>query len=73
MGFHPARSVVLIGLRRRRIGLTEGLDLPPPEEAVDVAERMIEPLLRDQPDAALIVGYEAGAASPPDRSPSATS
>jgi hypothetical protein len=58
LGYHPDRSVVLMALRRRRISLTERVDLPAAAEMAATAERMIQPLLRDLPDSALLVGYE---------------
>src|SRR4051794_35830948 len=58
LGFHPRRSVVLMALRQRRLTLTQRLDLPDPGTELEAAIAMVRPLLRDQPDSALIIGYE---------------
>jgi hypothetical protein len=58
LGLHPRRSVVLMALQQRRLSLTQRLDLPDPDEEFRAAAAMIRPLLRDQPDSALVIGYE---------------
>ena len=67
LGFHPSRSVVLMALQQRRLNLTQRLDLPDPGAELQAATVMIRPLLRDQPDSALIVGFEDVHARPLSR------
>ena len=66
LGYHPSDSLVALALRDRQIGLVERIDLPP-EDAVDAAcAAMVPPLVREEPDGVLLVGYESrpGAAMP---------
>jgi hypothetical protein len=58
LGFHPDRSVVLVSLQGRRVGLTERVDLPQAIDVADASDRIIWPLLRDNPDSVLLIGYE---------------
>jgi hypothetical protein len=58
LGFHPCRSILLMALRQRRLNLTQRLDLPDAGQEFQAAAAMIGPLLRDQPDSALVIGYE---------------
>ena len=58
LGFHPRQSVVLTALQQRRLSLTQRLDLPDPDCELEAAKAMIRPLLRDQADSALVIGYE---------------
>ena len=59
LGFQPQRSVVLMALQQRRIGLTERLDLPDPGQELAAAAAMLRPLLRDQADSALLIDKSA--------------
>ena len=66
LGYHPSDSLVALALRDRQIGLVERIDLPP-DDAVDVASAaVVPPLVREDPDGVLLVGYEStpGAALP---------
>ena len=66
LGYHPSDSLVALALRDRQIGLVERIDLPP-DEAVDAASAaVVLPLVREDPDGVLLVGYESrpGAAMP---------
>jgi hypothetical protein len=56
-GFVPAESLVAVSLRRKRIGLTLRVDLPPDEAADEIASR----LAHDRADAAVVVVYTSGA------------
>jgi hypothetical protein len=58
LAFHPRRSVALMALQQRRLNLTQRLDLPDPGHELEAARAMIRPLLRQQPDSALVIGYE---------------
>lgn len=59
LGYHPRRSVVVIALHDRRMGLVARTDLPPgptvPDEMVDA---VVEPFRREDVDGVLLVGYE---------------
>ncbi len=70
LGFRPAESVVLVGLRGpggRRVGLTVRADLPPPGAAPALARTLAGKLLTDDPDAALlaVVSETPDRAGPP--------
>ena len=58
LGFHPRDSVVVVSLHGRRMGLVQRLDLPPLEHVAEAAAAMIRPLLADEPESALLIGYE---------------
>lgn len=60
-GFPPQDSVVLLSLRgrRRRLGLTVRLDLPPPEMESQVATVLVERVVQDGASAAVAVVYGA--------------
>ena len=59
VGFQPARSAVLLSLRkpRERVGLTMRVDLPPPEDAADVVTDLLPYLRRDRADKVIVVLY----------------
>jgi hypothetical protein len=65
LGFHPADSVVAIGLARQRVTFTVRTDLPPPDDVDAVADQIADALETQGVDIALIVGY--GAAAPVTR------
>ncbi|MEX2289461.1 MAG: DUF4192 domain-containing protein [Mycobacteriales bacterium] len=60
-GFPPQDSVVLLSLRgrRRRLGLTVRLDLPPPELESQGATMLIERVVQDGASAAVVVIFGA--------------
>jgi hypothetical protein len=58
LGFHPKRSVVLVNLKGNRLGLTQRIDIPPPEHAQDAANAMVGPMLQDCPTSVVLLGYE---------------
>src|SRR5690348_9031079 len=62
-GFHPADSVVLIGLDGRRVAFQARADLTPPAEPV--AEQLAGLLVRQGLRRALIVGYGPAAVADP--------
>src|SRR6185312_13056099 len=60
-------SLVVVCLRRNRIGVVGRVDLPPPEvEPHLVAVELLPVVEREQPDAVVLVGFESrgGAAEP---------
>ncbi len=58
MGFHPTRSVVLMGLHRKQLGLIQRLDLPAPADAGAAAELLVDNLRREQCTGVVLVVYE---------------
>lgn len=59
LGYHPQRSLVLIGLRRKHLGLVQRLDLPTlPRDCAAAAELMVGHLRNDGCTAAVLVVYE---------------
>jgi hypothetical protein len=65
LGYHLEDCLVVVALRGRSVGMLQRLDLPEPGRARDAAGQLVEPLLREDPDAVLLVAYEgdAGAAT----------
>jgi hypothetical protein len=63
LGYHPQDSIVVVALHDRAVGLIERLDLPAPEHAEEAGRVLVGPLLRDRPEAVLLVGYETTAGS----------
>ncbi len=65
LGFHPANSVVVIGLSGTRVVFSARADLPPPDappdEALALADQLGEVLAGQHVDVALIIGYGAAA------------
>lgn len=61
LGYQPHDSVVVVSLRRRRVGLVARCDLPPDCEVDEVVASLLGPLLRDRPTAVILVGYEESA------------
>ncbi|WP_456598560.1 DUF4192 domain-containing protein [Blastococcus sp. SYSU DS0616] len=58
LGFHPAESIVLIGLggpSGGRVGLTVRGDLPPSGDGAGIARLLVDSLHSDRPAAALVV------------------
>src|SRR5689334_6453174 len=62
-GFHPADSVVLVGLDDRRVAFQARADLVTP--AAPVAEQLAEVLVRQGLRQALIIGYGPAARADP--------
>jgi hypothetical protein len=58
LGFKPARSLVVLCLSERRLGLTQRLDLPRPEHANHVAAALMPSLVKEDPDSVVLIGYE---------------
>jgi hypothetical protein len=58
LGFTPANSVVTLCLSNNKLGLTQRLDLPRPEDAHDVAQALLPTLVTENPDSVILVGYE---------------
>jgi hypothetical protein len=58
LGFIPANSLVTLCLSNDRLGLTQRLDLPRPENARDVAQALLPTLVTEKPDSVILVGYE---------------
>ena len=63
LGYHPQDSIVVVALHDRAVGLIERLDLPAPEDAEEAGRVLVGPLLRERPEAVLLVGYETAEGS----------
>ena len=63
LGYHPQDSIVVVALHDRAVGLIERLDLPASEHVDEAARVLVGPLLRDRPEAVLLVGYETAEGS----------
>jgi hypothetical protein len=65
-GYHLEDCLVVMALRGRSVGMLQRLDLPAPEQACDAADQLVAPLLREDPEAVLLVAFERdpGAATP---------
>ena len=59
LGFQPEESVVAVALHGVRYGMTMRVDLPGEGEVEDMLATVVPPLLRDRPDAVILVGYES--------------
>ena len=58
LGFNPTNSIMVMCLRDHQLGLTQRLDLPPPDRAPDVASALLPSLITEKPDAVILIGYE---------------
>ena len=59
IGFRPRRSVVLVGLRERRLGVVQRVDLTDQPEAIcEISTLSVANLLREGCQGAIVVGYE---------------
>jgi hypothetical protein len=59
LGYRPADSLVVVCLRRNRIGVVGRIDLPPDDVDPDlVAVELLPVVRRERPDAVVIVGFE---------------
>lgn len=61
LGYHPSDSLVLCALRGGRLGMIERIDLPPPEHVEEACSSVVAPMVREDPDGVLLVGYETAA------------
>ena len=61
LGYHPDDSLVVVALRDRAVVLVERVDLPGPSDADEASRVLLPPLLREEPDAVLLVAYETRA------------
>jgi len=58
LGFRPTNSIVVLCLSDNRLGLTQRLDLPRPEDARQVALALMPTLVVEDPDGVVLIGYE---------------
>jgi hypothetical protein len=58
LGFHPTNSIVTLCLSNNKLGLTQRLDLPRPQDAHDVAQALLPSLAGERPDSVIMIGYE---------------
>jgi hypothetical protein len=58
LGFIPANSIVTMCLSNHKLGLTQRLDLPRPQDAHDVARALLPTLVAEKPDTVIVIGYE---------------
>src|SRR2546430_6256069 len=60
LGFHPADSAVVLGLRDKKIIFQVRGDLPPPADVTVFAEHYAEIVARQRATRAVVLGYGAG-------------
>ncbi len=58
LGFNPTNSIVVLCLTDHRLGLTQRLDLPRPEDARQAALALMPSLVVEDPDSVVLIGYE---------------
>ncbi|WP_270889988.1 DUF4192 domain-containing protein [Pedococcus sp. 5OH_020] len=58
LGFHPSDSVVVLCVHDAHLGLLQRLDLPAVGHEDHVADALLPAILRERPDAVLVIGYE---------------
>ncbi len=58
LGYHPRRSVVVVALEERRVGLVVRVDLPPEGHEAAVAAAVVGPLRRERVARVIVLGYE---------------
>ncbi len=58
LGYHPRDSAVAIALHARRVGMLARADRPPRGHEDALVATVLPPLLRERPDAVILVGYE---------------
>src|ERR1035437_2795970 len=56
LGFIPANSIVTLCLSSNRLGLAQRLNLP--QDAQDVASALMPSLVKEKPEAVILIGYE---------------
>jgi hypothetical protein len=61
LGYHPDDAVLVVALRGRAVGMIGRVDLPPPAQVHVAIQTLVPPLLREQPDGVMLVGYESRA------------
>lgn len=59
LGFHPSHSIVVLCLHDAHLGLIQRLDLPTNGAEGRVVNALLPPLVREHPDAVLLIGYES--------------
>jgi hypothetical protein len=57
LGFHPTESVVLLGLRGKRVIFQGRVDTPPPDGVADLAAYLAEIAVRQNPTGVTLIGY----------------
>src|SRR5436305_15127015 len=57
LGFHPADSAVLFGVRSKKIIFQVRGDLPPPDDVSEFARYYADLLLRQRAGSAIVLGY----------------
>jgi hypothetical protein len=65
LGFHPADSAVLFGVRAKKIIFQVRGDLPPPDDVPEFARYYADLLVRQRARSAIVLGYGAGPAVTP--------
>lgn len=58
LGYHPDESLVVVALRDRAVVLVERIDLPAVVDVDEASAVLVPPLLREEPDAVLLVAFE---------------
>jgi hypothetical protein len=58
LGYHPQDSVVVVAVHGGRVAFIQRLDLPAEDRVPEAVDTMLPALVRQQPDAVLLVGYE---------------
>lgn len=58
LGYHLRDCVVAVALAGRRMGMVARTDLPPEEDAVEVASSLVGPLVRDGAGSVVVVAFE---------------
>ncbi len=58
LGYQPSDSVLGIALHDQRLGMVERIDIPPADELDGMLAVTVPPMLRQQPTAVLVIGYE---------------
>ena len=58
LGYQPADSVLGIALHDGQVGMVERIDTPPIDQIDGMLAATLPPLLRQQPSAVVVVGYE---------------
>ncbi len=65
LGFHPARSLVLVCLtshgKGTRLGMVARVDLPGEGQAAEAADALLPAVAREDPDAAILIAYGTAA------------
>ncbi|MGL5823621.1 MAG: DUF4192 family protein, partial [Nocardioides sp.] len=59
LGYQPEASILGIALHDRRIGMVERIDTPPEEHTDGMVAAIVPPMIRQNPTAVLVIGYES--------------